>query len=300
MPRRRRLAACGAIRGSICRRWQCNPQRRGATRSPAKPWTRTAISTWRRCLDASPSRCSFHALADDHRRRVHRVADPRHAVHAGDRLSRRSGDRSARGSFHPRPRVDVPHDAQQGNSVEVLTNGNEFYPAMLDAIRHARETINFECYIFKKGDIGDRFVTALSERARDGVRVTIVMDAIGSFGSLHRAARPLRQAGCRVALYQRMRWYSLARLNNRTHRELLVVDGDVAFVGGAGVADWWWHDHKHKPMWRDTMVRIRGPVVSDIQGVVAENWLECCGEILTSAHTYKPHVQVGHTPAFAI
>jgi len=189
---------------------------------------------------------------------------------------------------------------EQGNSVEVLTNGNEFYPAMLDAIRHARETINFECYIFKKGDIGDRFVTALSERARDGVRVTIVMDAIGSFGSFHRAARPLRQAGCRVALYQRMRWYSLARLNNRTHRELLVVDGDVAFVGGAGVADWWWHDHKHKPMWRDTMVRIRGPVVSDIQGVVAENWLECCGEILTSAHTYKPHVQVGHTPAFAI
>ena len=114
-----------------------------------------------------------------------------------------------------------------------------FYPAMLDAIRAARETINFECYIFKKGEIGEQFIDALCERARAGVRVTIVMDAIGSFGAFRRSARPLREAGCRVEPYQRMRWYSLARLNNRTHRELLVVDGRVAFVGGAGVADWW-------------------------------------------------------------
>src|SRR2546427_5204844 len=189
---------------------------------------------------------------------------------------------------------------KQGNKIDILTNGTAFYPSMLAAIRGARETVNMECYIFKKGEIGDAFIEALSERARAGVRVTIVMDAIGSFGAFHRSAKPLRQAGCRVEPYQRMRWYSLARLNNRTHRELLVVDGRVAFAGGAGVADWGAKPRRGKPMWRDTMARIEGPVVSDIQGVIAENWLECCGEILTGPETYKPHKNVGDVAAFAI
>ena len=132
---------------------------------------------------------------------------------------------------------------EHGQRVEILTNGDAFYPAMLDAIRGARETVNMECYIFKKGEIGDQFVEALSERARAGVRVTIVLDAIGSFGAFRRSRRPLRAAGCRVERYQRFTWYRLGRLNNRTHRELLVVDGRVAFVGGAGVADWWAKPH---------------------------------------------------------
>lgn len=186
------------------------------------------------------------------------------------------------------------------NRVEILTNGTAFYPAMLDAIGRARETINLECYIFKEGDIAERFVDALDERARAGVRVSIVLDAIGSFGVFRRFRRRLIEAGCRVEAYRGMRWYSLARLNNRTHRELLVVDGQIAFVGGAGIADWWWKSHKGKPMWRDMVARIEGPVVSDIQGVAAENWLECCGEILTGVETYKPHVPVGDTQAFAI
>jgi cardiolipin synthase len=186
------------------------------------------------------------------------------------------------------------------NDVKVLTNGDAFYPAMLEAIARAKETINFECYIFKLGEVAERFLDAFAERARAGVRVTIVMDAIGSFGAFHRTAWRLRKAGCRVEPYNRMRWYSLARLNNRTHRELLVVDGRVAFVGGAGVADWWAGPHGGKPMWRDMMVRIEGPVVSDIQGVVAENWLECCGEILTGPETYKPHLPAGGVSAFAI
>src|SRR6185436_719774 len=158
---------------------------------------------------------------------------------------------------------------------------------MLDEIRRARETINLECYIFNKGEIADQFVEALAERARAGVRVTIVLDAIGSFGAIRHLSGPLRDAGCRVETYQRMRWYSLARLNNRTHRELMVVDGRVAFAGGAGIADWWWKRHKGKPMWRDVMARIEGPVVADIQGVIAENWMECCGEILTGPETFK-------------
>ena len=189
---------------------------------------------------------------------------------------------------------------ENGNKIDILTNGTMFYPAMLEAIRSARETVNMECYIFKTGEIADRFIEALSERARAGVRVSIVMDAIGSFGAIRRAARPLREAGCRVEQYQRLRWYSLARLNNRTHRELLVVDGEVAFVGGAGIADWWVKPGRRGPMWRDTMVRMAGPVVSDIQGVLAENWLECCGEILTGPETYKAHHPLGPSPAFAI
>jgi cardiolipin synthase len=189
---------------------------------------------------------------------------------------------------------------QPGNRIEIFTNGSSFYPAMLDVISSARESINLECYIFKRGDIGDRFVSALRERARAGVRVTIVLDAIGSFGAIRQSAAALRTAGCRVETYQAMRWYRLARLNNRTHRELLVVDGRTAFVGGAGVADWWWKPLGGHAMWRDFMARIEGPLVADIQGVVAENWLECCGEILTGGDVYKSPETAGATTAFSI
>ena len=186
------------------------------------------------------------------------------------------------------------------NRVEILTNGDRFYPAMLEAIRGAKETINMECYIFKKGEIGSQFVDALAERGRAGVRVTLVMDAIGSFGAYRKCRKPLIAAGCRVKPYQRLRWYRLARLNNRTHRELLVVDGTAAFVGGAGGADWWFKPLHGRPRWRDMMARIEGPVVSDVQGIVAENWVECTGEILTGPETYKPRVDAGTVSAFAL
>src|SRR4029450_11356165 len=114
----------------------------------------------------------------------------------------------------------------------------------------------------------------------------------------------LRNAGCRIESYQRLRWYSLARLNNRTHRELLVVDGSVAFVGGAGIADWWVYPtfkrmRWHKP-WRDTMARIEGPVVAALQGVAAENWLECCGEILTGRDFFPDLKPCGDTTSFVV
>lgn len=189
---------------------------------------------------------------------------------------------------------------KDGNRVTVFTDGPAFYPAMLDAIRAARETINLECYIFKKGRIGTQFVDALAERARAGVRVTIVLDAIGSLGAFREAALPLREAGCRVEAYQAITWYRLGRLNNRTHRELLVVDGHVAFVGGAGVADWWAYPEGRRPYWRDMMARVEGPVVTDIQGIAAENWLECCGEILTGPETYKAHERANGVSAFVV
>jgi cardiolipin synthase len=133
-------------------------------------------------------------------------------------------------------------------------------------------------------------IDALAERARAGVEVRCVFDAIGSARMGGATLARLTDAGCRINFYQPIRWYRLHRLNNRTHRELLVIDGRVAFTGGAGVADWWLKPHRRAPTWRDTMARIEGPIVAALQGVFSENWLECCGEILTSPRHW-PHLE---------
>lgn len=187
-----------------------------------------------------------------------------------------------------------------GNRIDILTNGAQFYPAMIEAIRGATRSINMELYIFQPGRIADQFIAALSDRARHGVNVTIVVDAIGSFSLRGRPVRRLKKAGCRIESYQRMRWHSIARINNRTHRELLIVDGRVAFAGGAGIADWWAFARKRSPPWRDTMARIEGPVVAALQGVAAENWLECCGEILTGPEYFPNLGESGATTAFVV
>jgi len=187
-----------------------------------------------------------------------------------------------------------------GNQVTIYTNGSEFYPAMIAAIRNATRSVNMECYIFQPGRVADQFIDALSDRARKGLNVTIVVDAIGSFNLWGRPVRRLRAAGCRIESYQRLRWYSLARFNNRTHRELLIVDGRVAFAGGAGIADWWAYPKGRRPAWRDTMAKFEGPIVAALQGVSAENWLECCGEILTGPEYFPNLDRVGETTAFVI
>lgn len=188
-----------------------------------------------------------------------------------------------------------------GNQVTIYTDGPQFYPAMLDAIRAATKSVNMEAYIFQPGRVADQFIDALSERARAGVNVTIVVDAIGSFSLWGRPVQRLRDAGCRIESYQRLRWYSLARINNRTHRELLIIDGRVAFTGGAGIADWWsYPDRRRKRPWRDTMARIEGPLVAALQGVAAENWLECCGEILTGPENFPDLRPAGDTTAFVV
>jgi cardiolipin synthase len=188
-----------------------------------------------------------------------------------------------------------------GNRVTILTDGPVFYPAMLEAIRGAKRSIEMECYIFEYGTIASRFIDALTERSRNGVKVSIVVDAIGSFSMWGRPVARLRAAGCRIMSYQAIRWYSLQRINNRTHRELLVVDGSVAFAGGAGIADWWAEPRNGRTRpWRDTMARIEGPIVAAIQGVAAENWLECGGEILTGRDFFPELHQCGETTAFVV
>jgi cardiolipin synthase A/B len=191
-----------------------------------------------------------------------------------------------------------------GNRVFVFTNGSAFYPAMRDAILEAESSVNLEAYIFSSGEVASMLIDAMIQRARAGVEVRLVLDAIGS-SSLNRADRErLRDAGCRVSFYQPMTWHRLHRINNRTHRELMVVDGTIAFTGGAGVADWWMKPttgwFRTKPAWRDTMARLEGPIVAALQGVFAENWLECCGEILTGPRHWPALRPAGHTEAMLV
>lgn len=179
-------------------------------------------------------------------------------------------------------------DAQihRGNSLEVLTNGNCFYEAELGAIRAAEHTINLEAYIFHRGEIGARFRDALAERAKAGVEVKLIIDYIGSFSTFRSYFKDLTAAGGRVKWYHSLRLDLLPQINNRTHRELLVVDGRVAFIGGAGISDQWFKERGKHPRWRDTVVRAEGPVVASLQSVFAQNWLRVAGEIITDMQDF--------------
>lgn len=173
--------------------------------------------------------------------------------------------------------TDSPVRHAQG--VEVLTNGECFYDSELAAIGAARSSIHIVAFIFHPSEIGDRFLAALVERARAGLAVRVVVDAIGSFPTPNRYFDGLRAAGGSVAWYQPIRWYTLKRFNNRTHREIVVVDGRIGFVGGAGIASHWFRPARGLA-WRDTMLRVEGGLVNGLQAAFVENWLEASGEIL--------------------
>ncbi len=164
-------------------------------------------------------------------------------------------------------------------AIEVLSHGDAFYDAQIAAIGAATRSIHLEAYIFHEGRAAARFVETLTERARAGVKVRLTLDAFGNLFTSDRYFHELRAAGGRVQWYQPLRWYTLKRYNNRTHRELVVIDGEVAFVGGAGIADWWIGD-KGNPPWRDTVLCFHGPLGATLQAVFAENWLAASGEIL--------------------
>ena len=188
----------------------------------------------------------------------------------------------------------------QGNAVSILTDGDAFYPAILEAIRAARRTINIEAYVFRPGRVLDAYVDALTERARAGVIVKLVLDAVGASSMRGAPLRRLRDAGCRVCFYDNVTWTLVDRLNNRTHRELVIVDGQTAFTGGPGVADYWRFEVDGQPPWRDTAVRIDGPLVGSLQGVFSENWLEASGEIIAGDAYYPVIEPRGKTPGLVI
>jgi cardiolipin synthase A/B len=187
-----------------------------------------------------------------------------------------------------------------GTQFEVLTNGENFYEAMLSAIAQAQKSINLEAYIFQRGKIAQRFVDALAERAAAGVKVNIALDAIGSFSTTERYLKPLTDAGGKIGWYHPIRWNTWPRLNNRTHREVIVIDGRKAFIGGAGIADHWYTTVKKQPRWRDTVVRVEGDAVVSLQATFVENWLEASGEILLGDEYFPQYAVQGNDPVMIV
>ena len=188
--------------------------------------------------------------------------------------------------------------ANRTGDFDVFTNGPSFYPAALEAIRRARRSVCLEAYIFHNGDIGRQYVEALAERARAGVEINLTLDAFGSISARKHFLRPLIEAGGRVRRYNGFNWYRILHIDNRTHREILIVDGKTAFIGGAGVADQWYKEVKGSFCWRDTVVRVEGEAVSNLQATFSENWLTASGELLVG-EAYFPEIQCPN-PATAL
>jgi cardiolipin synthase len=170
---------------------------------------------------------------------------------------------------------------RQGNQITVLRNGDEIFPAMLEAIRSASETVDFATYVYWTGSIAPEFADALAERAAAGVSVNVLLDAVGAAKMDRELVDQLEDAGAKVAWFRPPRWYTLHKLNNRTHRKILVVDGRVGFTGGVGIAEEWTGNCEDPGHWRDTHVRVEGPVVRDLLGGFLDNWAEATGTILS-------------------
>ena len=170
-----------------------------------------------------------------------------------------------------------------GNHIVDLENGDEIFPAMLAAIRSAQKTITFETYIYWEGKVGKDFADALSERARAGVQVKVTIDWVGSITMDESQLQEMQDAGVHVERYRPLHWYNLGRINNRTHRKLLVIDGRIGFTGGVGIGDPWQGNAQDPDHWRDLHFRIEGPAVSQFQAAFNDNWIKTTGEVLNGA-----------------
>jgi len=184
-----------------------------------------------------------------------------------------------------------------GNTVTDLENGDKIFPAMLAAIRSAQRTITFETYIYWSGQVGQEFADALAERARAGVQVKVMVDWIGSLKMDKALLDQIRNAGAEVHQYRPLKWYNLGRLNNRTHRKLLVIDGKVGFTGGVGVADQWAGHAQDSAHWRDMHFQVEGPVVAQFQAAFNDNWIKTTGEVLNGEDYFPPIAPVGKMDA---
>jgi cardiolipin synthase A/B len=174
------------------------------------------------------------------------------------------------------------------NAVQTLVNGDQIFPSMLQSIRTAHSSVDMETYIYWSGAVGHEFATSLAAKAKEGVEVRVLVDWVGSLPFDEDLIHIMTSAGVKFERYRPVHWYTLDRVNNRTHRKLLVVDGRVAFTGGVGIADNWRGDARGPNEWRDTHYRIEGPAVSAFQAAFAENWLETTGETLLSEKFYPP------------
>jgi cardiolipin synthase A/B len=187
-----------------------------------------------------------------------------------------------------------------GNQVSALLNGDEAFPAMLAAIRSARKSVDLESYIFVSGEVATQFADALAERARAGVPVHVIVDWLGSKKIDEKLVDRMRSAGVELVKYRPLRWYTLDRFNNRTHRKLLIVDGRVAFTGGIGIDEMYRGHAQDKEHWRDSQFRIEGPAVAEMQAVFLDNWLETDHPLLDGPAYFPPLDSVGPELAQAV
>ena len=187
-----------------------------------------------------------------------------------------------------------------GNRVTPLLNGDQAFPAMLEAIRSARHSITLEAYIFSPDSTGATFAKALAERARAGVATHLILDGMGSKKMDDELIEPMRQAGVQVVWFRPVRWYNLDRVNHRTHRKLLVVDGRVGFTGGLGIADLYLGNAQDPDHWRDSQFRAEGPVVGQLQSAFLDNWIETGGALLHGTDYFPPPDSAGGARAQAV
>jgi cardiolipin synthase len=176
------------------------------------------------------------------------------------------------------------------NQVDILLNGDNIFPAKLAAIRSAKKTINYADYVFEEGQPSLEVSQALAERCRAGVRVNVLLDAFGSLNIPGEYREAMVNAGCRVESFRPLGPFSMDRANNRNHRRILVVDGRLGMTGGSGTSGKWGGNGRMQGHWRDTDVRVEGPVVEQLQGAFAENWLEATGVAIGGAD-YFPRLQ---------
>jgi cardiolipin synthase len=177
-----------------------------------------------------------------------------------------------------------------GDEYQILVNGDQIFPSMLEAIAGAKRRISFETYIYDSGIVAARFSSALADAARRGVRVRVIVDAVGAQSMDAGHARQMRDAGVEIASFNPLHWYSIEEINYRTHRKILVVDGEVGFTGGAGVADHWLGNAGSRDHWRDTHVRVTGPAVTHLEAAFYENWAE-------TGHVSAPELELRPEPA---
>jgi cardiolipin synthase len=182
-----------------------------------------------------------------------------------------------------------------GNCIEAFHNGDEIFPAMLQAIREARVSIAFETFIYWSGEIGRQFADALAERAQAGVQVHIILDGFGALTIDKKYVGEMEDAGCHVEWYNPLRWYTLSRLTNRTHRKLLVVDGRIGFTGGVGIADEWQGRAESPDHWRDDHFRVTGPAVAQVQAAFTDNWMKTHSDVLHGGEYFPAAEKCGDT-----
>ena len=183
----------------------------------------------------------------------------------------------------------------QGGTAVILQNGDAFYPPMLQAIRTARDTINFEVYIFEPDEVGREFIEAFKERARAGVEVRLLLDGFGGLKTTKRWRDELRKAGVMVSRFRPPSFRNLVRFFKRTHRRAIVIDGTVGFTGGAAVSKKWKGNVRNEHEWRDSMTQVTGPMVAGIQSAFATNWVYCTGEVLAGPRFF-PELERGPGP----